>query len=766
MVIYHQKIFIVGIGSFLKADAEILEKSKKEAKKRGPYKKRVKKTAKELFLEQFVEIADQENKEFKWVMHCKTLDALLCYICVEAQERDHNVWGDRNKGFGTFNKKSLERHATSQAHKKATAFLEKTKPSFTINEVFGSHNSEPSQLPFHQESDVLIRKYEIPIEYQNLFLNIYWGIKEEIPLTKIQSLNYHTKDTLGVTLPNSHLSFKGMTPIISSIASCISMELGRSISQNQNIGILIDESSDVSGKEILLLYIRFYCKSQNKVVESFATLFELEKMTAEAIYNKLKKWLVENKLFNKVTFYCSDAASNVSSEKNGIPGLMKKDLPLLKSHKCLCHLQNTALRHTYKKFKRLGTFNKDLVEFINYIQNSPKKIRILNEKQIELEFEDVYGLIKAKEIRWNTFFYATERVRSLYPTLHESSLEFIQMAILKDDERNAMNFRNNYILNFEFLYILHWLSDFLQPICLLNKQLQEKTYQLARLKDDISIVVEILDSDYINVVKPPLNNLDNMDHERTFEEIMKHHLTFGGFHLTNFLSQCKFTDCKNVEYQYIDEKKTTLSYSKLPAFELKLLIQSAAKFLKTELLDLIPGDENFFANFSIFDFEKFKTLSKQELNDFGNQEVLKLSNYYLSNDPSYSLQKDLVIIEWRRLKLRFAQGIHNKLFNKEESFNKQSIEYILSNPYFDSGFETMKKLVSIYAVLPCSNAEVERGFSCMNRIKTKIRNRLLPDTLRELMLIDLVGGQPGLWAQQKIASWFSYWENTYHPRQV
>ena len=81
-----------------------------------------------------------------------------------------------------------------------------------------------------------------------------------------------------------------------------------------------------------------------------------------------------------------------------------------------------------------------------------------------------------------------------------------------------------------------------------------------------------------------------------------------------------------------------------------------------------------------------------------------------------------------------------------KSFDKQYIEYILSDPYFDSGFEIMKKLMSIYADLPCSYVEMEREFTCMNRIKPKIRNIILPDTLSEFMLIDLVGTWAGIWA--------------------
>ena len=34
------------------------------------------------------------------------------------------------------------------------------------------------------------------------------------------------------------------------------------------------------------------------------------------------------------------------------------------------------------------------------------------------------------------------------------------------------------------------------------------------------------------------------------------------------------------------------------------------------------------------------------------------------------------------------------------------------------------KLIEIYTALPTTNSEIERGFSCIKRIKTALRNKL------------------------------------------
>lgn len=247
-----------------------------------------------------------------------------------------------------------------------------------------------------------------------------------------------------------------------------------------------------------------------------------------------------SKIFDKIKFFCSGAAANVSSEGNGVAGLMAKDIPGLKSHKCLCHLQNTALKHTYQKYEMLQMFNKDLCELINFINFSPKKLKILEDKEKELEFETSYQLIRGKEVRWNSFAYATSRVRLLYAAIHDVTEEYVKIAKTKHEERVTLNIKNQYIQDFNFVFLLHWLSDFLQPICSLNKQLQRENYELAHLQDEVDVVINILETDYINLNKPPLNNTQNMHETKTLDEIMKYHLGFGGFYLNELLSNCTF----------------------------------------------------------------------------------------------------------------------------------------------------------------------------------------------------------------------------------
>eukprot|EP00665_Eupelagonemidae_sp_cell47_P013458 gene13458-biopygen6549 len=62
-----------------------------------------------------------------------------------------------------------------------------------------------------------------------------------------------------------------------------------------------------------------------------------------------------------------------------------------------------------------------------------------------------------------------------------------------------------------------------------------------------------------------------------------------------------------------------------------------------------------------------------------------------------------------------------------------------SDSSFPDSFPCLTKLVSILATLPVGSASVERSFSKMKLIKTRLRNRLSGDSLEDLMLISMEG---------------------------
>ena len=83
--------------------------------------------------------------------------------------------------------------------------------------------------------------------------------------------------------------------------------------------------------------------------------------------------------------------------------------------------------------------------------------------------------------------------------------------------------------------------------------------------------------------------------------------------------------------------------------------------------------------------------------------------------------------EWQYFKVLVARNYPN--------INISALWQLLNTKHKDD----LSKLANICLLLPILTACCERGFSTLNRTKTKLRNRLKLETLDTLMRIDLEG---------------------------
>jgi len=135
---------------------------------------------------------------------------------------------------------------------------------------------------------------------------------------------------------------------------------------------------------------------------------------------------------------------------------------------------------------------------------------------------------------------------------------------------------------------------------------------------------------------------------------------------------------------------------------------------------------------------KIIQLEAKELQTFGDNEIWDLGEFYLKNQDYHSLEREMLLLEWSYLKLR--------LYASKNLIKGDILAYILTESYFQVGFEGLMILLRIFAALPSSNAEVARGFSCMNRTKTHLRNKLSIGKLEYLMMISLNGEDYKTWS--------------------
>ena len=70
---------------------------------------------------------------------------------------------------------------------------------------------------------------------------------------------------------------------------------------------------------------------------------------------------------------------------------------------------------------------------------------------------------------------------------------------------------------------------------------------------------------------------------------------------------------------------------------------------------------------------------------------------------------------------------------------QEGIEEVLESPVYKQMFPNIIKLMSILLCLSVSTASVERSFSAMKTIKTRLRNRLTDSSLGNLLKIAIEG---------------------------
>ena len=237
---------------------------------------------------------------------------------------------------------------------------------------------------------------------------------------------------------------------------------------------------------------------------------------------------------------------------------------------------------------------------------------------------------------------------------------------------------------------------------------------------------------------------------------MHHHLDFGGLYLKRFLSQRKFLDNSKVEFEFKENEKMILTFNKLKAMELKILVIDAVKYLINELEEILPKSQDILSSFEAFNFEKIINLKEEQVNDFGNDEIMRLANFYLTDNVISVDEKGLVLFQWKNLKYKLFNQFHKKIDESKDCISSQSsllnedlISFIFTDSYFQNGFESVLEILNVFCSLPTTNAEVERGFSCMKRIKTNLRNKLLIGTLHHLMMISLNGEDISTWTPDK-----------------
>ena len=179
-------------------------------------------------------------------------------------------------------------------------------------------------------------------------------------------------------------------------------------------------------------------------------------------------------------------------------------------------------------------------------------------------------------------------------------------------------------------------------------------------------------------------------------------------------------------------------------------------------------DKSILTTFDVFDPKKILQLSndssdsesdgdsstQESFMQYGNIHIKNLAEHYQGEDDvSVCGSSDECVEEWSS----FKQFMHD---NYLQLRHKDVIRELCSNKTISSIYPNMSTFAKICLVIPIHTAGVERTFSQLKLIKTRIRNRLSEGTLDSLLRIAVEGSSPQdsqslireaveLWAKKK-----------------
>ncbi|XP_052223995.1 uncharacterized protein LOC127839652 [Dreissena polymorpha] len=178
--------------------------------------------------------------------------------------------------------------------------------------------------------------------------NVLFLAKEDLPSSMLPEMNkfmmYQGLSKLADLCVDSRTSYEHSTSIDEfqdSLSDVVEEDLLLKIKESSKFSLMIDERTDISVHQKLIIYIRILEKNNVDVVlpqKYFLSINSLYRADAESIYSKVVNTLGEKGIdITKLTKISTDGASVMVGNKSGVVNRLKADNPGLLATHCIAH---------------------------------------------------------------------------------------------------------------------------------------------------------------------------------------------------------------------------------------------------------------------------------------------------------------------------------------------------------------------------------------------------------------------------------------------
>lgn len=449
--------------------------------------------------------------------------------------------------------------------------------------------------------------------------------------------------------------------------------------------IIIDETTDIQWNKVLGIAVRFVDVKLQKVSSTFLGIMEIKDGTAETVTNAIDELLRKRNLNpQNCVGIGTDNASVMTGEKSGVhvrlEKLWKRKLFL---SRCVCHsIQLAVSAASTQMSPRLEFMVK---ETANYFRLSTGRRHAYTDLYKLMEGMTPLKLKKVATTRWLSIYPAMELIASQYDVL---KMYFYQEQKDSADTYTATLLSECYqdlVLKSELFFLCYVLKS----VWLVEIAFQSNNNAFSLLNDLKKLILDLA-----RIVLNPTARVD----------------VFKVKNLMSYVNPKPYCGhgCESILNQINDQIKATTIRLNCVKFVIKLI---------DELKDRLPSNLHLLENISELSVNQCLRINR---NNFLSIELLDLLDVKNSIDVLQFQWLTLPNVQWYE--------VDNSIKFWFEVYNYENSSRVNS-------YRELAMFVFTILALPLSNAEIERIFSSLSIVKSKLRNRLLISTVDAILTI-------------------------------
>jgi hypothetical protein len=409
----------------------------------------------------------------------------------------------------------------------------------------------------------------------------------------------------------------------------------------------------------------------------------------------------EKILMSNIYWMAFDGAANMSGRKKGVQAILKKKLTNAHYIHCRNHLLNLAAANVANEFKPLKALFSSFNSLWKFFHNSPKKHNNLEEMESVLN-DPILQLVRAGDTRWTSNFRAVRAIRVTLRAIVYALQDIHSTAGDLSSEAGGLLLT---FLDKQSLLLIFAVEQILLPLNTLTLMLQSPKLSLTELPTKIKMATDTLheiQKDSSTYVKPFTEFMSNAGFSTTGNDV-----NYANVHSQIIVKYINAL-CKNIDKRFDDSVGH---------------ISVAATIFDPSSVEMPLADQ----------VEKIGFLAEH-----------------------FRLNKENAMEEWSCFR-RYMD--HHKDKKCCDIFRA-----ILQTDLSDA-FPQISKIAGIVLAAPIGTAGVERSFSSLNRLCNKLRQRLTPEHLSQLLLIAQEGPEPNLFKRQQLIDIVYLWYDQ-APRRI